>query len=107
MSRLVRLARARVATLRWLNSLKRMRRGLCTNAPYHKISDISGKSVHRPWSLAVQYCFAVNSAVGRSGEGQGKTFCPLLSPSLLVLATQGVKGLAFAFGKNVCLFDVM
>ena len=38
----------RVATLRWLNSLKRRHRGLCTNAPYHQISDDSTKSVHRP-----------------------------------------------------------
>ena len=39
---------ARVATLRWLNSLKQTRRGLCTSAPYHRIFYDNGRPVHRP-----------------------------------------------------------
>ena len=66
---------ARVAILRWLNSLKQTRRGLCTNAPYHQTSDDSIKSVHCPWPLAVRYCFALNSTAKRSDEYRGWLIC--------------------------------
>ena len=64
--------------------------------------------VHRLWPLAVRYQFAVSSAAGRSSEGMVETtFCLIFSLPLLCLEMQGVKGLAFALAKNVCLSVVL
>ena len=37
----------------------------------------------------------------------GKNILPIIVPTIVGLSMRGVKGLAFAFGKNVCLFDLM
>ena len=96
-----------VATLRWLNSLKQTRRGLCTCAPYYRIFDDNCRPVQRfvANGCAILHCCKLGGgAVGRETDWlAGKTFCPLL----LFLAMRGIKGFTFAFGKTVRLLVVL